>query len=379
MPLFVVISILYAFHSFGYPKTASPSIVLNKVYHHTAADEGYLEKANIVLYFSGNPQIKELKNQFNQTNHIASFVFFFPQAKINQAECQSMINALNSHQANYRVTIEAATHQQPGVEIRFNFDPQKYLINCEEFDSIGLQKGFVFRIYNKEVLTKLEETKNQPVLRTLHNIDQKRIIIDPGHGGRDTGAIGHYGIREKNVSLAIGTVVGNLLEQHGCSVMFTRDNDRDLQLDERTSYANNNNADLFVSIHANYAHNAKAVGIETFCMQQQLLHKKYSQLSEAQDIYVTNFMKQRAHESYHYAQSVQHAVCAYASPFQQESIDRKVKHSVSQVLLGVQFPAILIEVGFLSHQRESQLLNDPQYQKCIARGICEGILARFSL
>src|SRR5579871_521735 len=226
-----------------------------------------------------------------------------------------MINALNNYQANYRVTIATATHQKSGVEIRFDFDPQKYLINCEQFDSIGLQKGFVFRLYNKEVLTKLEETKNQPVLRTLHNSDKKRIIIDPGHGGRDTGAIGRDGIQEKNVSLAIGTVVGSLLEQYGCSVIFTRDNDRDLQLDERTSYANNNNADLFVSIHANYAHNAKAVGVETFCMQQQLLHKKYSQLSQAQDMCIADVMKRRIDNAYHFAQSVQRTVCQQLSPF----------------------------------------------------------------
>lgn len=379
VPLFVVISILYAFHSFGYPETATHSIMLNKVYHHITPDEGYLEKANIVLYFSGDPQIKEIKNQLNRSHHQTSFVFFFPQATINQAECQSMINTLNNYKANYRVTIAQATHQKSGVEIRFDFDSQKYLINCEHFDSIGLQKGFVFRLYNKEILTKLEESKNQPVLRTLHNSEKRRIIIDPGHGGRDTGAIGYYGIQEKNVSLAIGTVVGNLLEQHGCSVMFTRNNDKDMQLDERTSYANNNNADLFVSIHANYAHNAKAVGVETFCMPYQLLHRKSSHLSEMQDRCVADVMKQRESMAYHYAQSIQQKVCAYASPFHKESIDRKVKHSVSQVLLGVQFPAILIEVGFLSHHKESQLLNDPQYQRCLARGICDGILAGFSL
>lgn len=377
VPLFVIISVLYAFQSFGYSDDMTRSITLNKVYHHKAPDEGYLEKANIVLYFSGNPRVKEIKNQINHRNNNASFIFFFPQATINRDECDSMINALNDHQANYLVSISAITHQQSGVEIRFDFDPQKYLINCEHFDSIGLQKGFIFRLYNKEVLTKLEDTKNQPVLRMLHNNEKLRVIIDPGHGGRDTGAIGHYGIQEKNVSLAIGTVLGNLLAQHGLSVMFTRKSDDDMKLDERTSYANNNNADLFVSIHANYAHNAKAVGVETFCMRPQLLHKKCSQLSEAQDMRSSDVMKQRADMAYHFAQSVQRSVCAHVSPFHTESIDRKVKHSVSQVLLGVQFPSILVEVGFVSHLKESQLLNDSRYQKCIAHGICDGILAGF--
>ena len=72
-------------------------------------------------------------------------------------------------------------------------------------------------------------------------------------------------------------------------------------------------------------------------------------------------------------------MCNKIAPFHNESIDRKVKHSVSQVLLGVQMPVILVEVGFLSHPKESLLLNDAHYQSCIARGICDGILSAMQL
>ncbi len=373
VPLFLVISVLYAFHSFAY---ASDAIILNKAFHHMAPNEKYLEKANISLYFSGDPQMQEITS--NQRN-VSSLTFFFPGAVISQGEVESMVNRINSYKGDYKAMITQVTKPTHGIMVRFDFDPNLYMVNCEQFDSIGLQKGFVFRLYNKGLLTKLERAQDQPILRTLHNNTLKpRIIIDPGHGGRDTGAIGCAGIQEKEVCLALSNVVGNLLEQEGCAVMLTRKNDNDMQLDERTSFANNKHADLFVSIHANYAANPKAIGVETFCMRPSSLKKKYSSSSCEQDSCITNMMAQRTDISYKLAQAVQQNICDNVSSFHTEHIDRKVKHSVSQVLLGTQMPAILVEVGFLSHPKEGRLLNDAEYQNCIAQGICNGILSVLS-
>lgn len=381
VPLFVVVSVLYAFQSFG-----NDSISLNKVYHHMAQNDGYLEKANISLYFSGDVQVQEIKNK--KEYNVSASTFFFPKTVINSAECEAMVNRMNNYNDSYKVTITQVTKPTKGIIIRFAIDPNKYIVNCEQFDSIGLQKGFVFHIYNKELLHKLEQANNQPVLRTLWrqgsetvsndgHSDKPRIVIDPGHGGRDTGAIGYGGIQEKQVCLTIGTAVGNLLEQRGCSVMLTRKNDCDMPLDQRTSYAHEVNADVFVSIHANYAASSKAIGVETFCMHPRLLKKNCSQLSSLQDCCVADVMAQRADISYTLAQSVQKNVCDVVSKFHNEPIDRKVKYSVSQVLLGAQMPVVLIEVGFLSHPKEASLLNNDEYQNCIAHGICNGILSAF--
>jgi len=367
IPLFLVVSVLYAFHSFG-----NDGVVLNKAYHHMAHNDGYLERANISLYFSGDPYVQEIKNK-NVTD-ASLYTFFFPKAVINEGECESMVNRINNHNDSYKVTITQTTKPTKGIMVAFSIDPNKCIVNYEQFDSIGLQKGFVFRLYNKELLQKLEQANNQPVLRTLCT-DKPCIVIDPGHGGCDTGAIGRGSIQEKQVCLAIGTAVGNLLEQHGCSVLLTRKNDCDMQLDERTSFANDMNADLFVSIHANYASSPQAIGVETFCMQQKLLTQNYSCLTQEQDCCVSRIKNERAAFSYKLAQSVQRHVCDVVSPFHDEPIDRKVKHSVSQVMLGVQMPAVLVEVGFLSHPKEVLLLNDTKYQHCVARGICNGILS----
>jgi N-acetylmuramoyl-L-alanine amidase len=399
LPLFVVVSVLYAFNSFG-----SDGIALNKVYHHTTQSPVHLERASISLYFSGDPQLQEVRNK--KALDTPSSTFFFPKAVISKGECQAMVERLNNYNDGYTITMQEVVKPSKGILLTFNVDPHKLAISYELFDSIGLQKGIVFRLYNKELLKKLEQANTQPVLRTLWHTGKPSVVksgvypavstialceggssveragrgglciaIDPGHGGRDSGAIGCGGVQEKDICLAIGTVVGNLLEQHGCSVVLTRKSDCGVELDERTAYANNNQADLFVSIHANYAANSRVCGVETFCLQPQLFKQNFSQLSDDEDKYIAGVREQRADSSYALAQSIQRQVCVAIAEFHDEPIDRKVKHSVSQVMLGAQMPAVLIEVGFVSHKKESEFLNDADYQNRIAHSICNGILS----
>lgn len=368
IPLFVVVSMLYAFNSFG-----NDGVALNKVYHHTTQNPVCLEQANVSFYFSGDPQLQEVKNKKNHDTK--SFTFFFPKAVITKGECEEMVRRLNSYNDCYTINMTEVVKPTKGIMLIFNIDPNKFSVSYERFDSIGLQKGIVFRLYNKDLLKQLEQINNQPVLRTLWHTGRPCIAIDSGHGGSDCGAIGCGGIQEKEVCLAIGTAVGNLLEQHGCSVVLTRKSDCGVGLDERTAYANNNNADLFVSIHANYAASPKAVGVETFYLQPHLLKQNFSNLSDQENNCVACVRSQRADSSYALAQSVQRHVCDAVAMFHDEPIDRKVKHSVSQVLLGAQMPAVLIEVGFVSHPKEAPLLGSAHYQNCVARGICDGILS----
>lgn len=372
VPLFVIVSALYAFNSFS----GDGPVTLNKVYHHTTQNPVHLERANLCCYFSGDVQVQEIKNKHYNAQSCA---FFFPKVIINKGECETMIQRLRDHNDSYSITIEEISSPTKGILIVFNFDDKKLALSHEQFDSIGLQKGVVFRLHNKELHKILEQKINQPVLRTLWHSDRCRIAIDPGHGGSDCGAIGHGGIQEKDICLAISTKVGSLLEQHGFSVVMTRNNDYDVGLDERTAYANNNHADLFVSIHANHAPNHRAIGIETFCLKPSLLKKNFSQLSDQHHDCWADVIKKRADLSCAVAQSVQRHVCNSISSFHDEPIDRKVKHSVAQVLLGTQMPAVLVEVGFVSHQKEAALLADTHYQNSIARGICNGILSALSL
>ena len=368
IPLFLILSSLYAFNSLS-----NDRIELNKVYHHIAADPNYLERADISLYFSHDPHLQVMQPH---TSNGSEFSFFFPGASVASGECQAMIDRINHQYNGYSIAITNVIKPTQGIMLTFKIDQNQCSLAYESFDSIGLQKGLVFRLYNKNVLARIEEQNNKPILRTLSH--KPCVIIDPGHGGGDSGAMSKSGTQEKQVCLAIGTVVSNLLAEKGCSVVMTRNNDCDVRLDERTFYAHENKGDVFVSIHANHAGNPKSRGIETFCMQPSLLKKGYSQLSQEQDRCVVDVMAQRAHTSHALAQSVQKNICASVALLHDEPIDRKVKFSVSQVLLGVQMPAILIEVGFLSHLKEAALLQNLDYQNRIAHGISDGILAALS-
>ena len=197
VPLFIIISIVYACNSFGSP------IELNKVYHHTTTNGVHLERAAVSLYFSQDPQMQE-------NTRSGSCSFFFPHVSIHAKECYDMIKRINECHADYKVNI---TQVDKGIKIAFNFDAHKCAICYERFDSIGLQKGMVFRLYNKDILQQLEQANNKAVLRTLwHRGDKPCIAIDPGHGGDDCGAIGCNGVKEKDVCLAISKEVGNLLQ-----------------------------------------------------------------------------------------------------------------------------------------------------------------------
>src|SRR4030095_1408347 len=333
IPLFVVVSVLYAYNSFG-----SNGIEMNKVYHHTTDNPMHLERAHLAFYFSCDPQVQEIKNK--KSDICTPCAFFFPHAIIKRGECETMVKRVNEYNNGYTIAIEHVLKPVRGIQLVFNVDRDKFAISYERFDSIGLH-----------------------------------IAIDPGHGGVDSGAIGCAGVREKDICLAISSMVSDLLQSQGYDVLLTRNNDCTMLLDERTAYANNNNADLFVSIHANYANNTRVCGIETFCLHPQLFSNGYCGVFGVEKNYILDRFNQRAAVSNELAQCVQRNVCDTIAHYHDVPIDRKVKFSVAQVLLGALCPSVLVEVGFVSHDKEATLLGLKSYQNDVARGICNGILA----
>jgi len=162
------------------------------------------------------------------------------------------------------------------------------------------------------------------------------------------------------------------LKQKKIEVLVTRSHDQAIELDQRTTYANNKDADLFVSIHANYAANKSAHGIETFCFNNNLLKKNRSTLSqeELQTIRLHSLMRER--DSKKLADTVHHMII---NSLQKDYPikDRRVKNAVSQVLMGSHMPSILIEVGFISNPKEAMRLQNKRYQDILVGAICNGI------
>lgn len=365
LPLFVFMSLLYAVHACG-----QGGIELHKVFHHKSDSGVHLELINLSMYFSHEPQVK-VSSGVKGFQHI----IFLPEVTIRKQECRNMIQRINQDQNIYGIKIEEVLKPVRGIQIFISFDPAKFSLSYESFDSIGLEKGVVFRLYSKELLKKIETNNRKPILKTLWHTKKPRIAIDPGHGGRDSGAVGVGGMLEKDVCLAIGKSLAQMLQNDGVDVVLTRDGDANVSLDQRTTYANGLQADLFVSIHANYAKSQSAYGIETFCLSPDLFKEQFSMLTPCDKVAAHSIFDQRTMEAKKLAQAIQHNACKVARECNKKLIDRKVKHSVAQVLLGAQMPTVIVEVGFLSNHEEAGLLNTENYQKVIAGGIYDGIIS----
>ena len=216
----------------------------------------------------------------------------------------------------------------------------------------------------------------------------RRIVIDPGHGGKDGGAPGCIkGIHEKKVVLELSRMLAERIRKElGCEVIMTRDEDNFLTLEERTAIANMKNADLFVSIHTNACRAPDAYGIETYilnlatdedAMRVAAMENSTSQknISDLQTILQDLMQNAKINESSRLAGYVQSSLCGYLKTRYKKINDKGVKQAPFYVLIGAQMPSILIETGFISNRDECRRLTDDDYQKHLCEGIFEGIKA----
>lgn len=213
----------------------------------------------------------------------------------------------------------------------------------------------------------------------------RRIVVDPGHGGHDSGALGPNGVMEKDVVLAIGLKLRNLLkEELGLDVVMTRSTDVFIPLEERTAIANKVNADLFVSVHANAALSRQASGIETYYLNlaktekaAQLAAKEngttLEKVSVLQAILFDLMANYKLNDSAHLAEEVQRSLHKRIRSSHADVRNLGVKQGPFYVLVGATMPSILVETAFVSNPQEEVRLTDPAYQDQTAEGIMEGI------
>jgi N-acetylmuramoyl-L-alanine amidase len=214
----------------------------------------------------------------------------------------------------------------------------------------------------------------------------RRIVIDPGHGGRDYGAPGYYkGVHEKNITLAIGKRLAEKIRKElNCEAILTRDRDRYLSLEERTAIANTKNADLFISIHTNAARDRRAYGIETYFLnlatdddailvaaRENATSTK--NISDLQSILNDLMQNAKINESSRLAAEVQVSMYKTLRGKYSRIKSKGVKQAPFYVLLGAQMPSVLIETSFISNSRECKRLKDPHYQNLMCDGIIAGI------
>jgi N-acetylmuramoyl-L-alanine amidase len=212
-----------------------------------------------------------------------------------------------------------------------------------------------------------------------------KIVIDPGHGGHDTGTIGPNGLEEKDLVLDVGRRLGKLLQMRlGADVIFTRKDDTFIPLETRTSIANQEQADLFVSIHANSSRDRDARGVETyylnFTSSAEALDVAAREnaasdksIHELQDLVKKIALKEKIEESREFASNVQRALHTGLSAKSPGIRDRGVKKAPFIVLIGANMPSILAEVSFVSNPGDERRLQTSDYRQRIAESLYRGI------
>jgi len=221
----------------------------------------------------------------------------------------------------------------------------------------------------------------------------KVVVIDPGHGGKDGGAVGHRRYREKDIVLSIASKTAALLRARGYTVYMTRSGDRFIKLRNRTRYANRKEADLFISIHANAVpkHKVnKAYGIETYFLSPSRSKRAANAAAnenaaevEDMDFYGKNTFlsalnSEKIIASHKLAIDLQAGVLSSLRARYKDVKDAGVREGPFWVLVGAQMPAVLIEVGFITHPQEAVRLHSATYQQYFARGLADGVEQYFA-
>jgi N-acetylmuramoyl-L-alanine amidase len=228
-------------------------------------------------------------------------------------------------------------------------------------------------------------TAARPTGRLPINLRPLRtVVIDAGHGGRDPGAIGVGGLREKDVTLRLARAVGSRLQAEGFEVVYTRDGDRTIGLEERTAIAEAARGDLFVSIHANAAPRRSVRGVETYYLDED--HERHNltvaarengiephQVDDLQRALAKFRVAETSVQSRHLATLVQRQVVAGGHDRHGSVPDLGVKKGPFYVLFLSDMPAILLEVGFVTNRDDARRLRDRAYLEWMATQIAAGV------
>ncbi len=230
-----------------------------------------------------------------------------------------------------------------------------------------------------------EEADHASLVRQL-SLGVRRVVIDPGHGGKDYGAPGCIkGVHEKQVVLQIAKKLAEKVKRElNCEVILTRTTDTFLTLEERTAIANTQRADLFISLHANASRDQRASGIETYFLNLTTDNESISvaarenatsekNISELQAILNDLLQNAKINESRRLATYVQDSLYSHVAKKYSRVHNKGVKRAPFYVLLGAQMPAILVETSFISNQIECGRLVDSKYQDTLCEGIVGGI------
>lgn len=256
----------------------------------------------------------------------------------------------------------------------------------------------IYIINNNQIIIKvlnlnLKEKLATSVTNNYFNQKKKVIVIDPGHGGKDAGAVGPSKRYEKVAVFKVSKYLYEDLRKRGYTVYLTRKSDKFIKLKNRTHFANVKNADIFISVHVNAVPKSKAhkvKGIETFFLSPARSEraKRVAKLENKSDMDSMNYNSQmtfltilnqsKITASNKLAIDIQQNLLYKTRQKYSGIVDGGVREGPFWVLVGAQMPAVLVELGYISHPSESRRLYNRNYQKLLAEGLANGIDAYFS-
>ncbi len=273
---------------------------------------------------------------------------------------------------------------------QFHYDVVRVVLDLNEYRDY---KVFFLDQPPRLVIDLYGNEKGKSLDNIIPEITKKRIVIDPGHGGHDPGAIGPNGLYEKDVVLDIALKLKKILMKDSNNEVFlTRETDVYIPLEERTAFANKKNADLFISIHANASLRREAKGIETYLLnwtddeeamrvaarENAISLKKMKEMHKQMDIIqviTSDLLRQnKRDESVKLANYIQMSLVDRLN----KSYDLGVKQALFYVLFGAKMPSVLVEVSFISNPEEENLLSKEFYRFQIADAIAHGVNSYFT-
>ncbi len=261
----------------------------------------------------------------------------------------------------------------------------------KKIDGKNFTLGF-FTQNKKTTQISTGKTSNKPLSTNYKS--SKIVVIDAGHGGKDSGALSDEKgtLKEKNIALSTALKLGSELKKRGYKVLYTRSSDKFINLRDRTKYANDKRADLFISVHANAAPNAtkakSSEGVETFFLSpaRSERSKKAAEKENQGDFEEINYFsrqsilnflnREKIVASNKLAIDVQKNILTQTRK-KYKIVDGGVREAPFWVLVGAQMPAILIEIGYITHPIESKRIASKSFQDVLVKGIADGVESYF--
>ena len=222
--------------------------------------------------------------------------------------------------------------------------------------------------------------------KPMTNAGIRKIVLDPGHGGKDPGAIGIGGIAEKDIVLAVALKLAQKLKKEmGVEVVLTRKDDRFIPLEDRTAIANAEDADLFVSLHMNASPNGEAKGLETYYLDNttdeasmRLAARENStsrkNISDLQFILSDMMQNMKLEDSIALAHRLHHSLVGGMSKRLADVRDLGVKKALFHVLVGARMPSVLVEMFFITNRTEGRAMSQDRHQNAVVDALYDGIV-----